>query len=449
MILFKPFINMDILRDGMGKLSVVLLFVLCSTFMLYQHSTGLSWDFSVYVSGARWFAGEQTYLEIARPPMSSIIMASLSPFGWLPAEYLYVLVSAIMSVGGAYLLYRKHGLPFAFVPLLILNPFFLNTGTSVGTEAIAMATLLFSLYLFPSPISGVFFGISFLSRYPMFIFAAVFLVLADFRAPKKWFSQLAKFAAVALITISPWLFWNFIQTGDPVFSMVDSYTHNVKARGYFEFNPSLEHFLPVSNILTPFVIFGVFLALRKPGKTELLFFLLFILNTFSYLTTPHKESRYLFLIIPSVAYFSAVVLKTVGTGVTSVVALLCAFASISFFQPLMSPDAFSGVRGFLDAKDCATISNVWVFFDYYGMVSKPVPPQWMVEEQLEEGVLLLVYKHTAEPDFILQQEFITSHPVLYNDSYFYVFGKEPCQPAPEDYMISYRWMLASYGIECC
>jgi hypothetical protein len=428
---------------------VVLIFFISSTFLIFQHSTGLSWDFSVYVSGAKWFVGDEVYIELARPPLTSIIIASLGPFGWQAAEYLYIVVAVILSVGGSYILYRRRGLPFAFIPLLIINSYFLNTATSVGTEAMAMASLIMAIALFPKSISGAFFSMSFMSRYPMFIFAPIFLLLADIRKPKKWLTQIIAFGIVALITVAPWLLWNYIHTGDPLFSMVDSYTHNVTARSYLKIPPSIDHFLVVSNILTLLFAIGLVISMRKPSKLELIFLAVLFLNIFSYVNTPHKEPRYLFFVLLPVAYFSARTSELIGNKFTLLVTIVSLLIAALFFQSLTPLETFSGTLDFLEGKDCALYSNTWVFFDYYGIITPPIPPPNITESYLSEGRLFAIHKYVYEPDFVLDSEFIESHNILYNDSYFYIIGNESCYPSITPLAQSYRWMLASYGISCC
>jgi hypothetical protein len=427
--------------------AILILFV--SLFMVYQHTTGLSWDFTVYLSGAEWFAGQGIYLEIGRPPLSSLIMASLIPFGSLASEYLYILTCSIISAGSALLLCRKYDISPIFAVFLVLNPFFLNMGTSVGTEALAMSTLLLAIYFFPGPLGGVFFGLSFLSRYPMSIFVIIFPLIADFRKPKRWLKQMLLFAFGAFVIISPWLAWNYITTGDPLFSIMDSYTQNVTARAYFDIQPSLQHYFFVSNLLTPLFIFGLIFSFKKLNKTTAIFLLIFLANTISYVNTPHKEPRYLFFILPSVAYFSALISDRLGKRFTTVLALLCVLSSLIFFRPLTPYGTMGGIVGFLQTKDCALYSNFWPFFNYFDIPTEPPPAEWAVDPYLAEGRLIAVHKRTNEQAFLLEPEFIASHNILYNDTHFYLFGNGRCYPSPESYIYSYRWLLASYGIECC
>jgi hypothetical protein len=415
---------MNILTRCMKKRFSAILIIFTSLFMLYQHSTGLSWDFTVYLSGAEWFAGDQTFLEIGRPPLSSFIMASLIPFGSLASEYLYILTCSIISVGSALLLCRKYKIDPAFVVFLVLNPFFLNMGTSVGTEALAMSTLLLAVYFFPGPLGGVFFGLSFLSRYPMAIFVLIFPLIAEFRKPKRWFKQMLLFAVGAVLVVTPWLAWNYVTTGDPLFSIMDSYTQNFTARAYLDIAPSLQHFLVI-------------------------FLLIFFASISSYANTPHKEPRYLFFILPSVAYFSALVSERLGKRTTAIIALLLVLSSLVFFRPLTPHSTIDGVVDFLQTKDCALYSNFWPFFNYFDIPTEPSPAEWAVDQYLAEGRMIAVHKRTNEQAFLLEPEFIASHNMLYNDSHFYLFGNEQCYPSPESYVYSYRWLLASYGIECC
>lgn len=145
------------------------------------------WDGAVYLENARdWLKGEpltQTY----RPPLISWIIAGIwSVLGenWILAKY----VQMLFTVGAGVLLYlilrTGKGSLFALgvtVPTM-LNPQIFFWSTQILTEGLSLFFLVLTLFCLKSKkqyswfIAGIAIGLTFASRYPIFIPAIAILV---------------------------------------------------------------------------------------------------------------------------------------------------------------------------------------------------------------------------------------------------------------------------------
>jgi hypothetical protein len=426
---------------------LVLVVLISSFFLLYQHSTGLSWDFMVYASGARWFTGNGIYLEFTRPPMASMIIASLGAD--IISEYLFVFAANMLVISGALLVARRFKVnPVMLVALAVLTPIYLSTATSVGTEALSMGLFLFALYLFPSPLSGLFIGTMFMSRYTTVALIPIFLFAVKPELKLNYLKKLFIVGIVFLITLSPWLIFNYIEAGDPLFSITDSFTHNVLARGYINDPPQLEHFGYYINILAPLFAAGVFYMLRKPKWSDLFFILLFGLVTVSYIRTPVKIFRYLFFLILPVAYFSTRALAKVPRLRRTVFLLFVVMnlsIAVAFFSTLEPLQQFIPAYDYISSRNCLAFSSTWPHFNYLGHVTVPMPSEELVEQFYNNGALLVVSRGTTEPEYATNEDFITSHNILYEDDSFWVFGRDDiCMEPRSELKLAYTWI--SQGI---
>ena len=143
-----------------------------------------TWDGAVYLENARnWLKGEPLAGSY-RPPLISWIIAGIwSIFGedWILAKY----VQMMFTVGAGVLLYltlrATKGSLFALgvTVLTMLNPQIFFWSTQIITEGFSLFFLTLTLYCLKSKkqylwfIAGIAMGLTFASRYPIFLPAIV------------------------------------------------------------------------------------------------------------------------------------------------------------------------------------------------------------------------------------------------------------------------------------
>jgi 4-amino-4-deoxy-L-arabinose transferase-like glycosyltransferase len=146
-----------------------------------------TWDGAVYLENARnWLKGEPL-IGSYRPPLISWIIAGIwSIFGedWILAKY----VQMMFTVGAGVLLYltlrATKGSLFALgvTVLTMLNPQIFFWSTQIITEGFSLFFLTLTLYCLKSKkqylwfIAGIAMGLTFASRYPIFLPAIVLFI---------------------------------------------------------------------------------------------------------------------------------------------------------------------------------------------------------------------------------------------------------------------------------
>ncbi len=462
-----------------------LIFILTTIFFVYENITAVSWDLSVFNLNAQQMFSESTYYEVGRPPLASLIIGIYGLFfNWAASEALYVLTVAILFAYAIYSLSKTLNFEPAVLYAFSMNFYVLNKALSVGTELLSLAllTIAVNMILRNNSFSGLFLGLVALTRYT----GLVLFPLAIFHYNiKKIITSLVLFGAVIL----SWLIYNFIIFGNMFESIANQYMLNVINRQDLVSPANPLHFLEVLNLLTPFFILGLGVVLtilvkktvlvlktkdlerRKNNlknllvekKAELVVLVIAIYVTYSYLTTPLKISRYLFFLVLPGIYFSYLGLKSLlekyklekyAVKVSLVIFLTSLLIFLTFFAGFEKPDKYEEGISLLDEynlNECYVESNAWPIINQLGKQASPPPRQEYVEDSIEEGKLLLLFKDSREPDYVQDKEFINNLPVIHENKDLYLIGKESCK-AEEPYHKSYieqfnQHMLKANGYE--
>jgi cellulose synthase/poly-beta-1,6-N-acetylglucosamine synthase-like glycosyltransferase len=142
------------------------------------------WDAAIYLENAQDWLRNETLDAAYRPPLISWIIAgvwSITGEDWTIAKY----IQPVFTLGAAVILYltlKKHkGDFFAFgvTALTMLNPYVLIYSKHILTEGISLFFLVLSIYFLKSEnryswiFAGIAMGLTFGSRYPVFIVAVV------------------------------------------------------------------------------------------------------------------------------------------------------------------------------------------------------------------------------------------------------------------------------------
>jgi hypothetical protein len=419
---------------------MVLFYSASTAYFLYQHTTGISWDFSVYVMNAKHFLGQGIYFEWYRPPLAPVLFILLSFMGWKLAEYAYIVLVSALFAFSAYALAKRAKVPAWALYGLSLTPFTLNNSFLCGTEMLYTALLSLFIAYMGKRRSAFFLSLSILTRYTGLIYLALLVF-------KKGLKEIAIALAILGLCVSPWLAYNYYTSGDPLMSYTEAYSLNMKFRD--EYMPAIsispQDVYSVLGLYAPLALIGLAIKWRKGIDTfDKIMLLLAALTIISYARIPAKEARYMFTLIIPAAYYTLILVQSIAKKKTPL--LVCALVALNFltayatFLPLRNPEAFINVIPYLDG--CALRSNAWPYFNYLGIPCEPYPPWGSVYKEIENGKRILLYKHDGpEPDYINDKRFLDDLPkIRETEDYILVGDKNKCAP-PKNVTLCYRDIL--------
>ncbi len=429
----------------------IILFLASTLFFLYQHAINTSWDFTVYVSNAKYWAGQSALFEAIRPPVMPFAILLLGIFGWKTAEYLYIIAASLLFAYSSIAFARAFKVNENVFYLFSLTPLVLFYGLINGAELPSLAFLELSVVfsLRKSWLAGIFLALACLSRYNLLAFVPL-LVLQ--RNVKTIFQSILAF----FIMFVPWFAYNFWEYGNFFTSIADSYAMNFLYRSYLIQPVRYEHFVMAAAWLLPLVVWGICLLLRQwksvLGKGNLLSFAkrewaslmivaIIILTAYQYAQTPVKSARYLISLAAPIAYFSAISFKKLQEKRPHL-AKAAIFAFILFNVVWLGNQDTSNVyqtdSGYrtaisalenLSIVDCRTMSNVWPVLHYFGKNAEPAPRRELVNKTLADGDFFLLFYSAGEPDWAMNRTFLRTLPVLAETNTFAVIGnKTRCNP---------------------
>ncbi|MBI2076689.1 MAG: hypothetical protein HYT72_05580 [Candidatus Aenigmarchaeota archaeon] len=428
-----------------GNRLFYLLLLFSTVFFVYQHSTGLSWDFSVYVLNAKYMFSNGFYFEWNRPPFVPFVMGILSIFGWVAAEYLYIILVSALFAYSSKLLAEKINVDKSLFYGLLLSPFVLNTGLSVGTELLYLSFLQLALAYLDKARSAAFISLLFLTHYSNFIYT----LLIFFRRHAK---KIPVSFGIIILFFAPWLLYNFYLSGDPLTSVADAYAGNVKFRDYIKMPFNFSDVLDVSGYYILLFAFGIYkLGIsRKFGKMDILMLAVLALSLLSYYTIPIKTSRYLFNLTLPLVYFSAVWINKLKLRRAAAIAIIIANFSLAsiYFVNLENRGVYEDALS--KADNCMIKSNAWPFINYLGKPSEPFPRKENMANEISNGTRIILFKR-GEPDYASDKDFISSFPVINETEGYIILGNtSKCTPARkvDRTYISYLNELG-YGLTPC
>ena len=413
-----------------GNLLVVCVFCLSTAFFLWQHSSGVSWDFTVYTLNARYIFDGGRYFEWSRPPLMPFLLDLFSIFGWGAVGYVFIILISALYLLSSVRFSERFAVDYKVFYPLSLTPFALIYGFSVGTELLSLSMLLLFLAYFDGICSGFFLSMAFMVRYTNIGFLPMLLLEFDLKS-------VVIGALVFLLTLSPWIFFNYALTGNPLTSLMDSYAMNVKFRGGVFESFSIWHVLTAVNILLPLAALGMLFQLNRirglswkdRGHKQFILVIAFALITFySYVKTPYKFDRYLFNLALPATYFSAIAVQRLGV---KIVYLLVAASFVSLLvipvdmiklqDESLYEKALREVR--VDVGDCGLLSNGWVYLNKLGSTAGNAPDHRIVAKKIDEGYRILLFKHLQEPEYTFNKEFIGGLSVLKETGGYTLLGK--------------------------
>ena len=400
---------------------ILILYFLALIIFIIQHSTGLSWDFSAYVLNARYYlSGFTTYFEPLRPPLASMLLILLGA-GTLFSEYVFIVFVSLIHLFSCYKLCKNHNLDLNIFYAVSLTPFFLSLGFLAGTELLSLTMIQLMIAYFYDKKAGLFLGLAALTRYTNISY---FITLLFKRKLKPVIIALL----IAALVVVPWLLFNWVKFGDPLFSMLDQYANNIGLRGYLWKAPSFLEFIEFFNytlLLLPVGLFFVFKKPRKVSSIDLVMLFSLVFEIYSFIRIPLRSSRYLFVAVLPVSYFITRVLQARKTCLRTapVVLLVLNLILLPLYSPYLSFISSDYYTPALErVGDCMVTSNAWVYVNYLGVSAEPYPHPDAISMRINDGYRVLLFKNVGEPEYTFDDLFISQFSVLENTSTHYLLG---------------------------
>jgi len=429
------------MKNKKGKTTLnfllVFLWIFSTAFFIWQHSTGLSWDFMSYTLNAKYFLSQGAYFEWYRPPLTSFLIGIFSVFGWKIAEYFFIISVSSLYFFSSIKLAEKFNINKEIFYALSITPFLLINSMYVGTELLSFALLQLFIAYIGDKKAPFFLALATLTRYNLITFFPLLLLSKNL---KKFFRDTIIFIGLWL----PWLVFNFISTGNPIASLMDSYALNIKFRGYMTMPFDFSHLLMVIGFLSPFFIVGIYYALKgqiEKKKLDIPFLTMFFviaLTIFSYAKIPFKTSRYLFDLTLPAAYFSVISICKIKSEqikkgivyiliISSIISVYIIAADTSTLVKLENPSNYTGILPEISpyVKNCALASNAWVHLNYlYKITTESAPSAEILDYKINQGYRVLLFKHITEPSYTFDREFIKKFQILKENERYILLGKE-------------------------
>jgi cellulose synthase/poly-beta-1,6-N-acetylglucosamine synthase-like glycosyltransferase len=270
------------------------------------------WDSAIYLENAQnWLRNEP--LEASyRPPIISWIIAgiwSITGEDWTVAKYIH----PAFTLGAGVILYltlKKYKgdlFAFAVTALTMLNPYVFFYSTQILTEGISLFFLVLSLYFLKSErqygwiFAGIAMGLTFGSRYPIFLIAVVLLItelIVRQDAKKRFFANtLIGLVPIVLLIIMA------------VYTKSGSFTVAIEGDTQLSLLLSpfyIENFVPIFGFLSLLLPLALLFKRTYTEKNNYVFIAWFASGfLFWSAISENQQERFMFQLMPAV-YFLAV-----------------------------------------------------------------------------------------------------------------------------------------------
>ncbi len=408
---------------------ICILFLASTLFFIWQHSTGVSWDFISYKLNAQYIFSDGSYFEWYRPPLMPFLLGIFSLFGWKTAEYLFIISVSILYLFACLKFADNFKIDKDIFYAISLTPFLIVHSFSVGTELLSFSLVVLGIAYYERSSSGFFFGLSYLAK-------STNLIYAPFMFIGKSYKKILLCFLFYSLTVLPWLIYNYVLTGNPFTNFMDGYASQVKFRGYMNTPFSFKDLVIAGNYLLLFGLFGLIKKLkeiksinfREKRFVEFVIIILFlILTLYAYYHVPLKIERYLFNIVLPLAYFSTVFLVKINKKVVYAIILFSfvALLVIPVWKVRLQDDSLYKQTleetRMLIAR-CSLQSNSWIYLNNLGRLTEPAPDKRIIIHKLNEGYKILLFNNVEEPDYTYDRKFIESLPIIKKTNDYVLIG---------------------------
>ncbi|HHQ45243.1 MAG TPA: hypothetical protein ENN13_03795, partial [Candidatus Altiarchaeales archaeon] len=245
------------LKKTLVENKVIIILLLASTlFFAHQHTSGVSWDFAVYVLNAKYMFSGGQYFEWERPPLTPTIIFALSFLGYKIAEYAYIIIVSAVFTLACVKISDSASIDKNIFYALMLSPYLLNYGFLAGTELLSLSLLMLALATIKERKTGLFFGLSLLTRYMSIPYI---LLLSAKRNAKEIIIALL----IMFLLFTPWMFYNQVQKGHPLYSVASHLILNLQGKPEGHHGPGLDSLTIPTWLLLAFGLAGLVLKYRK------------------------------------------------------------------------------------------------------------------------------------------------------------------------------------------
>jgi len=406
-----------------NKFFVFLVYIIVLLLFIYQHTTGLSWDFMAYTLNAKYMFSQGIYFEWLRPPLVSFLIGIFSFFGnFIFGQYLYIVFVVSLHFFSCFMISRKYNINMNIFYILSLTPFFFINGLRVGSELLSLSLLQLVIAFLGSKFFGILLGLLVLTRYENLIFLILFLFS---KKVKRIFFNIFLF----LLVLLPWLFFNYHMSGNFLTSFLDLYAINIKFRDYIITSFNFKFLLYPLGFFLPLFFIGLYQRVKKIKLIDLVMVVIIGLILFVYFQIPIKTPRYLFGFILPISYFSYYGLMKIRfkKKLFFIIIILNLLLLIFLFShiPLESSNRYVNATFYLD--DCMVSSNAWVHLNYLGYTAKSAPRVELFDYEINEGYRILLFYGIDEPAYIENKSFLEKYPTIEkNDNFILLGNKNKC-----------------------
>ena len=370
--------------EGKKEIAIVAIIAALFRLPLLSQVKMVMWDGAVYLMNARWFAGQKIFWEPLRAPLFPFMLSFFFRIG-IYSELFFRIVSISFSIASIVITYfvakKFFGEKTAILSaaILLVIPLHVLWSPMIYTEIPSSVLLLASIYLVWKGMKNeklmylAFFmsGLTFLTKYPLgILFPSILLFL--FMQKKLNMKKLVIYSTIFILTISPWLAYNYTYFGDPMYS----FKEGIKWQGpvaqpvYFYISQMFHYASFVSLIF----IFGGIYSIKFFKKPEIQLLLIFLILFIGFITvSAHKEERYILPAIPILAIFSSYFIEKVNikkmAPVLAVLILLTAHASMK-----LEHNSCEGIIEASQNLSGTVASTYWPLTAYYGSVNATSMP---------------------------------------------------------------------------
>jgi hypothetical protein len=178
-------------------------------------------------------------------------------------------------------------------------------------------------------------------------------------------------------------------------------------------------------------------------KTTLIVLFTLALTLYQYYKIPIKDVRYIFPLVMPISYFSVIATTKIRKKskivfkllVVSVIILNLTTSTIILIYNVLQNEsqerylAAVEVMEDLGIINCRLFTNEWPRINYVGKTAENYPRENMVQNEIDNGNFILMFKSPKEPIWLKDESFVKQLPTVYENKDFVLFGNlEKCNP---------------------
>ena len=342
-----------------------------------------NWDMLVRILNANYLFHNGYYFEPERALLESIIIGLFSyPFGNY-AVYAFIAVTISIFVFSIKEFASAFKSDFYLTLLFLMSPFIIFYGIKNGSDLFVISfIILFIVYVKKkSPLSGLFMGLAFLSKYDAILFIPIIFFML--RKNRKDITNFLLAILILIAVLTPYFIYNFLEFGNFIFTF---------AMSFLNFTVEISNSIPfvytgLEELIVPIIAFVILSITWKSRKIKK------VLSLDIYILLVG-------LIISGYIYYASNWLMVGGMGTFRFALPLLVFSSLILSRFLKKEDilwlmpffaislviaifimgpmipqtglgefkaAISDFSSVYNTTNCTVSSDFWVELDYFGL----------------------------------------------------------------------------------